>query len=67
MRATLNKGIVPVFNQPLVWDVKFPNNAIGDVLVIELPSEYPKGAIFSLQVLYTTSPTSMGVTFLTAS
>lgn len=37
------------------------------MLIIELPQNYSSGAIFSVQVQYTSMPNSLGVTFLTAS
>lgn len=48
MRATLNKGIVPVVNNTLIWDVKSPNPVTGDVLVVQLNMNYTAGALFSL-------------------
>jgi len=65
MRATLGAGNIPVVNNTLVWEVKFPNPVCGDVLVIELPHAYNRNATFSIQVLYQTSPTSEGVTWMT--
>lgn len=65
MRASLGSGNIPVVNNPLVWEVKYPNPNIGDVLVIQLPHNYNRGGYFSIQVLYQTSSSSLGVTWLT--
>ena len=44
MSATLNAGVVPVYNNPITWTIKAPNPTIGEVLVIELPMIYGVGS-----------------------
>lgn len=66
MSATLNAGVVPVYNNPINWDIKTLNPAIGDVLVIELPMIYGVGSVISVQVSYTTGSVERGLTWLSA-
>jgi hypothetical protein len=48
MAATMNAGTVPVYNSPLVWMIKNPNPATGQVLVIQLPMMYGAGSMLSI-------------------
>lgn len=67
-QATMNAGTVPVYNNPLIWEVKNPNPVCGQVLVVELPMIYGAGATLSIQVFYSTEMGgNTGVTFLDAS
>ena len=55
MSATLNAGVIPLANNPLLFAMKdYLNPQIGGVLAIELPFIFSMGATFSIQVLYTT-------------
>lgn len=62
--ATMNAGVVPVYYNSLVWDIKTPNPESGDVLVIQLPMTYGAGSMLSIQVFYVTDPESKGITWL---
>ena len=66
MSATLNAGVVPVYNSPLVWAIKTPNPAIGEVLVVELPMIYGVGSMISIQIAYNTGSVERGLTWLSA-
>lgn len=66
MSATLNKGIVPVADNPLAWAVRTVNPNTGQVLVIDLAQNYTTGTLISLQVLYETGSSSGGVNWLNA-
>jgi hypothetical protein len=67
-QATMNAGTVPVYNNPLIWEVKNPNPTCGQVLVIELPMIYGAGASLSIQVFYSTEiGGNAGVNFLNPS
>ena len=66
MKATMNKGIVPVSDVALNNTVVSPNPLVGDVLVIQLPTNYTAGQVFSLNVVYNTTTSSTGVTWVDA-
>jgi hypothetical protein len=44
----MNAGVVPVYYNSLVWDIKTPNPESGDVLVIQLPQTYGVGSMLSI-------------------
>lgn len=43
MSATMNKGVIPVTDSPLEFEVVSPNPLVGDVLVIYLAQNYTMG------------------------